>query len=181
MIRLFVGLSLPEPDRHALGQLQCGLKNARWVAANNLHVTLRFIGAVDERQAEDYALALGSVLAHPFDLMIKGVGTFGHPPHNLWAGVADQPAGALAHLQANVESALVRAGLPPEGQKFSPHVTLARLKKSMHPGSLADFLAAHETLQQPSFKVNGFTLFESRLSTVKHHGAHYSAFAEYDF
>jgi len=180
MIRLFVGLSLPERDRRALSRLQCGLKNARWVAADNLHVTLRFIGTVDESQAEDYATALDDVLAQPFDLRVKGVGTFGRPPHNLWAGVADQPAGVLAHLQARVESVLVRAGLPPEGQKFSPHVTLARLKKSTHPGPVADFLTAHEALQQPSFKVSGFTLFESQLSTIRFHGAHYTAFAEYD-
>ena len=178
MIRLFAGLALPNGRRQQISLIQNGLKNARWVAPENLHVTLRFIGEVDENVVEEVSRALDDVRAEPFTLTIRGLGTFGRPPSSVWAGVGDTPNGALAHLQANVESILVRAGLPPEGRKYTPHVTLARLRKSPGAQRLSDYMESHGALELPAFDVAGFTLFESRLS---HKGAQYSAIAEYEF
>lgn len=177
MIRLFVGLTLPDPHRQRLAQLGFGMEGARWVVAQNLHITLRFIGEVDEDVAEDLAQALDGVTADPFEVSIKGVGTFGHPPHSVWAGVGDQPPGALAHLHGNVESALVRAGLEPEGRKYTPHITLARFRhvKAAH---LAGFLEGGADLDLEPFPVTGFTLFQSHLSP---HGAQYKRVGEFDF
>ena len=178
MIRLFVGLSLPQSHRQELSLMQNGLKDARWVEAQNLHMTLRFIGEVDEGVAEDVSAALETVDADPFALTLKDIGTFGRPPHSVWVGAQDSPSGALAHLQSTVESIVVRAGLVAEGRKFSPHVTLARVKKSLGPDRLAGYVAAHADLALPPFEVNGFTLFQSHLS---HLGAQYTPYAEYDF
>ncbi len=178
MIRLFAGLALPNGHRQQINLIQNGLKDARWVAPENLHVTLRFIGEVDEDVVDELSGALDDVRAEPFTLTIQGLGTFGRPPSSVWAGVEDTPAGALAHLQAKVESVLVRSGLPPEGRKYTPHVTLARLRKSPGALRLGDYMESHGALVLPAFEVTGFTLFESRLS---HQGAHYSALAEYKF
>jgi len=178
MIRLFAGIAVPDSHRQQLAAMQNGIKGARWVEPHNLHLTLRFIGEVDESVAEDLTTALDVVRADPFELTLKDIGTFGRPPHSVWAGVEDAPAGALGHLQSVVESIVVRAGLAAEGRKFSPHVTLARFKPSISQERLGAFVEAHAGLALPPFEVNGFTLFESHLS---HLGAQYAAYAEYDF
>ena len=178
MIRLFAGIALPESHRQQLALMQNGIKGARWVEPHNLHMTLRFIGEVDESVAEDLSAALDAVCAQPFELTLKDIGTFGRPPHSVWVGCEDAPSGALAHLQSAVESIVVRAGLAAEGRKFSPHVTLARFKKTITQQRLGVFIAAHAGLTLSPFEVNGFTLFESHLS---HLGAQYAPFAEYDF
>lgn len=178
MIRLFVGLSIPDDHRRELSLIQNGVKDARWIDAENLHITLRFIGEVDEDVAAEVVEALRYVTATPFDVTLKGVGTFGSPPHSLWVGAEDTPTGALSHMHASVESALVRAGLPPEGRKFTPHVTLTRFRRSVNPGRLAQHLSTHAGFALPPFTVQGFTLFQSHLG---HTGAHYTPLSTYDF
>lgn len=177
MIRLFVGLALPDLHRRQLSLLDHGIEGARWVEPENLHITLRFIGEVDGNVADDIAQALDDVKGDPFAVAVKGLGTFGHPPHALWAGVEAAPKDALAHLQANVESAMVRLGLAPEGRKFTPHVTLARFKKTINMNRLARVLEDSGDLALPPFEAQGFTLFQSHLG---HEGAHYERMVEYD-
>jgi 2'-5' RNA ligase len=128
MIRLFVAIPLPEPVKTQLALLQSGLQGARWIAPGNIHLTLRFIGEVSNDIAADIDLALADVSAPGFALQLDGIGNFGRGkrPHALWVGVA--PSTPLTHLQAKVESALVRAGLDAETRKFSPHITIARLR-----------------------------------------------------
>jgi len=178
MIRLFAGLTIPKAHRQQLASIQSGVKDARWISPENLHVTLRYIGEVDEDVAAELAAALNEVAAEPFEITLKGVGTFGSPPHSLWVGVNDKPTGALNHLQMNVESVLVRAGLDPEGRKFTPHVTLVRFRRSVNQARLAQHLSTHAGFVLPPFEVQGFTLYQSHLG---HQGAHYEPFAEYDF
>ncbi|MBF0250192.1 MAG: RNA 2',3'-cyclic phosphodiesterase [Alphaproteobacteria bacterium] len=176
MIRLFTAVAIPERHRQHLAATMHGIKGARWVAEENLHVTLRFIGEVDEDVALDLDAALAEVRGEPFTLAVQGVGAFGHPPRVLWAGVKAEPEGALAHLHAAVESALVRAGLEPEGRKFAPHITLARFKGRPPADALGMFLEDHALLTFPEFTVEGFILYRSILG---HEGPHYDAIAEY--
>ncbi len=161
MIRLFVGIELPEELRDRLAALGEGLPGARWVPAHNLHLTLRFIGEVDEALAEDLHQALESVRAPAFTQALGGVGTFAARgrPHTLWVGAEREPP--LVHLRDKIESALVRAGLDPEGRKFAPHVTLAKLADPK-PDRLHHFLAAHSLLRA-EFEVERFVLFSSLL------------------
>lgn len=177
MIRLFVGLALPQTHRQHLNIISHGIPGARWVASENLHITLRFIGEVDEDVAEDLAQALSRVSATPFEITLKELGTFGEPPHAIWAGVKDDPDGALAALQANIESALVRKGLEPEHRKYSPHVTLAYCKKSPV-NRVAQYLEGGADLNLAPFKVTGFSIFQSHL---RPEGAEYSRVVEFDF
>ena len=182
-MRLFVGLSLPEDLRDTLAMLERGIPGARWIEADNYHVTLRFIGEAPEDRAEDLDSALGAVRAAPFALSLAGVGHFGalRKARSVWAGVeAGVEAGAatgdpLARLRAGVESAAVRAGFPAEGRKFRPHVTLARIRgETGH--HLANFLSEHGDFRAPPFAVRDFVLYESRLTR---HGAMYSALRRY--
>ena len=160
MVRLFTAVPLPEIVRQQLLLATGGLPRARWSAPHNMHITLRFIGEVDRGLAEDCALALESIAAPPFPLTISGVGQFGAGKHArvLWAGV--EKSAALDRLHHKIESTLVRTGLEPEPRKFSPHVTLARLKDSPKE-RLAGYLQAHAALQVGPFPVDRFILYSS--------------------
>ena len=177
MIRLFVALALPEPLQLQLASLDGGVPGARWVKPENRHLTLRFIGEVDRSVADDLDTALGGVEAPSFELTLSGVGHFGKPDaaRILWAGV--EPTGALDRLQAKVEAATARAGLPAEHRRFSPHVTLARLRHA--PGNRVEqFVADHDGFRAPPITIDRFTLFSSFLSAS---GAIYTPEAEYPF
>ncbi len=185
MVRLFVGLTIPDDVRERLSALLCGLPGARWVAPENMHLTLRFIGDVDEAVGEHPAAALGDISAPAFAIFFAGLGAFDRRrrPTALWAGVAAEPR--LDHLHGKIESALVRAGLAPEARKFSPHVTLARFrarsgnsgKTKVSPmGRVAGWLESHGGFRTRPFAVERFVLFRSRLG---HGGAHYEEVAEY--
>jgi 2'-5' RNA ligase len=162
MIRLFVALELPEPVRHRLAGLMGGVPGARWTEAQNLHLTLRFIGEVENGLLPDIDAALGDVTAPAFDVVLDGIGQFGSGSRArvLWAGVERNDA--LMHLNQKVESALVRAGLPPEERRYSPHVTLARLRESP-PERIGRFTQDRGLFRAGPICMEHFTLFESRL------------------
>lgn len=158
MLRLFVAIFPPDDEQAGLTRFCGGVPGARWTAEENIHLTLRFIGEVDEGQAEDIDEALATVSAQPFSLMIKGVGAF--DDRLLWAGIADgEPVVAL---RRKVESALRRAGLPPDGRRFAPHLTIARMKRP-DMARVGEFLMAHSLYQGEPFLVDGFSLVSSVL------------------
>jgi 2'-5' RNA ligase len=159
MIRLFTAIELPESVRVRLSLLQGGVPGARWSPAENLHLTLRFIGEVDEATANDIDDVLSALRAPAFDLTLKGAGEFGgRDPHALWIGVA--PNEALMRLAAKIESALQRMGLEAETRKYTPHVTLARLRDAPI-AKVRAFLAAHAAFDSGPFGVRRFALYSS--------------------
>ncbi|MFN3461254.1 MAG: RNA 2',3'-cyclic phosphodiesterase [Oceanibaculum sp.] len=165
MIRLFVALSLPAGLRQRLALMGGGIPGAKWVETENLHLTLRFIGEVEEGLMQDIDDALLGVDSPPFELVLAGVGhweTRGKATA-LWAGVEKSPE--LLHLHERVEAALMRAGLPPEPRKFAPHVTLARLKNPPS-ARVGDFLREHGIFRAPPFAVQGFALYSSILGAT---------------
>lgn len=174
MHRLFVALRPPLPVRSQLLGLMGGVAGARWQDDGQLHLTLRFIGEVDGRMAEDAAFALESVRHPPVEVALSGIGTFERKGRTdaLWAGVA--PVDALAALHNKINHALVRAGLPPDGRAYHPHVTLARF--SRHGGDVSGFAALHAGLASAPFRLDAFGLFESRLGGE---GAVYEQVARY--
>ena len=174
-MRLFVALPLPEALRTRLSALAAGLPGARWLPPENLHVTLRFIGEVDGGQTRDIDAALAQVRAPGFPVTLAGVDRFGSGAkvRALWAGVEANPA--LEHLYGRIEQALHTAGLPPDGRKFKPHVTLARFKNNPG-GRLPEYLAHHARFRAEPFQAEVFALYSSFLS---HNGAIYTEEAAY--
>jgi 2'-5' RNA ligase len=163
MIRLFVALELPAPLRARLALLGGGVPGAKWQREDQMHLTLRFIGEVDERRAHDIDDALATVRAPAFSLELAGVGDFGgREPHALWAGVRANDA--LIHLEKKVESALVRLGLDAETRKYTPHVTLARLRNAPR-AKVAEFIAHHSLFASGPIAIDHFTLFSSHLGS----------------
>jgi len=167
--RLFVAIRPPEPVAEALLDTQEGISGARWQDADNLHITLRFIGEVDRHTAADIESALDSVDFSPFPLSIAGVGQFAgkHRPKAVWARI--EPSPALDELQMRVEMACRRAGLEPVTRKFVPHITLARLNAGS--GPIDGWLAANGPLALGPWTADHFALFESDLTP---NGAIYS-------
>ena len=186
MIRLFVGLDFPSAVRARLAGLCGGLPTARWVEAQNLHLTLRFIGPVDGATAGDIDHALDRLSSVPaFSFTLDGVGTFGRGkhPHTLWVGTA--PSLELAHLHRKIDSALVRQGIAPDPRQFTPHVTLARLSEGNgkqgkgnyargNSERLHSFLAGNNLFNAGPVSVSSFVLFSS------HPGGNYREEARYD-
>lgn len=163
MYRLFVALELPESVRSRLALLQGGVPGARWVESSNLHLTLCFIGEVTGGSAADIDEALSHVVSPAMTLSLTGCGVFGgRDPHSLWVGVRAEPL--LHQLHGRVEGALQRLGVELQHRKFSPHVTLARLKDP-HRDKLGGFVAHHNLFDSGPFDITRFALFSSHLHT----------------
>lgn len=134
-IRSFIAVLLPEAVRTRVHEAAADLRAlgaaVSWVRAENLHVTLRFLGSVDERTLGRVREALDEAAAAtaPFTLTLGGFGGFpgSRAPRVVWVGVGDGAA-ALAELYARVEAALGRRGLPSEERPFHGHVTLGRAR-----------------------------------------------------
>ena len=173
MPRLFTALEIPANVGQSLALLRGGLPGARWVEPENYHVTLRFIGDVDDVMAREVAYMLGGVRRPAFDLRFDGLDSFGgNRPRAVVA--AAQPVRPLIELQADVERLMQRVGLEPE-RKYKPHVTLARLR-DVSSRQVADYLASHQPFRSMPFPVPRFVLYSSRASVG---GGPYVVEAEY--
>jgi RNA 2',3'-cyclic 3'-phosphodiesterase len=162
MPRLFTALEIPPRVAQSLAIMRGGLPGARWIDPENYHLTLRFIGDIDDALARDIAGLLGRVQRSGFELRLDGLASFGgRKPRALVAAAA--ATAALMELQAEHERLLQRLGLEPEGRKYTPHVTLARLRDSSS-RQVADYLAARGHYRSPAFEVSRFVLFSSRSS-----------------
>jgi 2'-5' RNA ligase len=163
MPRLFTGVEIPSEIGQSLSMLRGGLPGARWVDPDNYHLTLRFIGDVDDDVAHEVASMLGRVKRSPFELCVDGLTSFGSKkPRAVVAAVP--PVTPLMEVQAEQERLMQRIGLEPEGRKYTPHVTLARLRDASS-RQVADYLASRGFFRTPSFRVERFVLFSSRAST----------------
>jgi 2'-5' RNA ligase len=163
MPRLFTAIEIPSGVAEALDMLRGGLPGARWIDRENYHLTLRFIGDVDDVVAREAAYALGQVKRVAFDLHFEGLAAFGgRKPRAVVASVAPEPA--LLELQAEQERLMRRIGLEPEPRKYTPHVTLARLRTSSSL-DVADYLSARGYFRTAPFPVSRFVLLSSRAST----------------
>ena len=162
MPRLFTGLEIPAALRQELSLLRGGLPGARWIDSENYHITLRFIGDVDDDIVQEIAWLLGKVRRKNFELRLDGVQSFGgRKPRAVVATAA--PSRPLMELQAEHERLMQRVGFEPEGRKYTPHVTLARLRDSSS-FEVAEYLSARAMFRSPPFAVSRFVLFSSRAS-----------------
>ena len=162
MRRLFSGIELPPGVARRLTFVRAGLDGAHWIDSENYHVTLRFLGDVDGATARDFAHGLEDIVASPFELRLKTLGSFGgHKPRAIFAAVA--PSSALESLQRAHERAARAAGLPPEPRNYTPHVTVARLRGTSS-DSVATYLERQGRFSTEPFEVTRFVLFSSRAS-----------------
>ncbi len=162
MPRLFAALEIPKDVAQSLSLLRGGLQGARWIDVENYHLTLRFIGDVDQRTADDVLDAFDHVTKQEFELQLNGIDIFGSKkPRALYANIT--ASDTLNSLQASIDNQCRRIGILPDGRKFTPHVTLARLRHT-NSYALSDYLHARSNFKSNTFKVEEFVVMSSKNS-----------------
>jgi 2'-5' RNA ligase len=184
-MRLFVAVELDDAVRtvaaRTADELQRQLRrtglDARWVAADNLHLTLVFIGQVDDQAAGSFVAALSRPFPQPpFRLRLGRCGVFppSGPPRVIWIGLAEG-GDRLATLQGEVVRRLQPLGFEPERRPFSAHLTIARVKDVPRAAARdARAIATAASVPDASCLVTRVTLFRSHLSPK---GSRYEALA----
>lgn len=163
MPRLFSGIELPAEIQTELSNLSQPLPSERWIEAENLHVTLRFVGDVTPPVAHEFAANLANIAFDPFPVRLVGLDTFGgDAPRVLFAAI--EPNEQLSDLARANETAARRAGAAPESRKFIPHVTLARLQ-SPRVDPIARYLSHKGAFATEPFLVSQFALFSAKPNT----------------
>jgi len=162
-MRLFIAIELPEEVKESLMRLRSAIPGARWVPREQLHLTLSFLGELNESELPRLTGALAGIHAAGFGLRFSGTGCFPNPrqPRVLWVGLEPEPL--LESLAAVVRKTVLSCDIPQEDRPFSPHITLARLKQ---PSSreVAAFLDHPQKLKIPLVRVREFILFQSSLT-----------------
>jgi RNA 2',3'-cyclic 3'-phosphodiesterase len=185
MTRTFIALDLSEAARAALrGELRRltqALPDVRFVDPASLHLTLAFLGELDDETLAAVIALAGEVARHaaPFELALAGLGVFGPPaaPRVVWAGVGGETRPLLA-LQRRLAAALEAAGFPREQRPFAPHLTLARLKRPLDTAALQRLdrlLASSDSTSgsgAPRWRVADLRVMRSELAAA---GARYTA------
>ncbi len=162
MPRLFTGIEIPPDIATQLQLLQGGIPGARWIDPADYHITLRFIGDIDDATALHIDELLSRIHLPAFSLKLAGVDFFGGArPHSVHAKVV--PNEALNTLQQAHERACQQAGLKPETRRFTPHVTLARCRGAPL-ASVRDYASAHGLFAAGPFSVSRFVLYSARPS-----------------
>jgi 2'-5' RNA ligase len=163
MPRIFTALELPERVASQLALMRGGVVGARWLEPGDYHITLRFVGDIDARAARDIAEMLADIRRPPADVRFEGLSWFGgDKPRAIVAKV--KADAALMDLQAEQERRLRRIGVDPETRKYTPHVTLARLR-GVAQAAVADYLAARGLLRVEDFTAERFVLYSARDGT----------------
>lgn len=161
MSRLFLGFELPAPITQQLLQIHEPLRGARWQNADQLHLTLRFLGEVDDAVRPQIISLLSGLRATPIEIRLHGAGCFGGPqrPFALWAGVwPEQP---LVQLREEIDTRLAPLALPADRHAgFKPHITLARIRGGDE--SAARFAEGLTELTSEPFTFNALSLIASR-------------------
>ena len=175
-MRLFVALEIPTAVRENLATLLASLraisKEPRWVRAENLHVTLKFLGETGDDKLDAVRHALGTIRSEqPVTLQFRGLGFFPseRSPRVFWVGV--EASANLKTLAADIESAMEKLGFPSEKREFSPHLTLARFERSQLPDALRKAIGENAQREFGSLRTGEFHLVQSRL---KPSGAEYT-------
>jgi len=175
-MRLFVAVNLPPEVRERLAAAQDRLRHAQadvsWVRAENIHVTLKFLGETEKR-LERIRPALAEVgrAGAPFSMEVSGVGSFGgRVPRVVWVGVGDG-AEPLIQLAGRIEAALARVGFAKERRGFTAHLTLGRVRS---PRNAEALLAALQELRAEKFGTLTATQFDLMQSELRPSGSVYT-------
>jgi RNA 2',3'-cyclic 3'-phosphodiesterase len=187
-VRLFVALEIPSAVRDNLAALINELRatdpsasknRARWVPAENLHVTVKFIGNVEAERLDAIRTALSEVsAAGAVELRFRGLGFFPDErrPRVLWAGIV--ASSNLAPLAAGIDVRLEKLGIAREAREFAPHLTLARFDPPGVSDKLRTATQENAAREFGAVRTSEFHLFESKTRPT---GAEYSRRSSFSF
>ncbi len=174
-IRCFIAIELPDELRDRLSNLQAQLKTesqpgVKWVNPYGIHLTLKFLGSVAQDRIGEITRAMKEVAqsASPFTLQVEGLGVFPNPKRVqvAWVGLGGE-VDKLAELQQGIESALASLGFAPEKRRFTPHLTLGRVRDRASPEErqrLGQLIAETRFELAYSFPVSAISLMRSQLT-----------------
>lgn len=168
-MRTFIAVELPEDIKRKIEEVQNPLKKTdtyvSWVKPKNVHLTLKFLGEVEENRIEDVFYGTEKALkgAKSFTLSLKDMGGFPNlqRPKVIWVGV-DKGEKELAVMQKDIEEELLRVGYPKEGRAFSPHLTIGRVKSARNIEKLVA-LIEKTTFQTQEVKIDEAVVMKSQL------------------
>lgn len=183
-LRCFIAVEIPDAMKEAVHEIIAELKktgaDVKWVPAENIHITLKFLGNTEEGLVEAIKEGLSKKLTayHPFYIKISGIGYFPakRPPRVIWVGIEE--SGDLLSLYEAVESEVVRLGFIPEERPFSPHLTIGRVKSARRTPQLLEKIEKIRQLDFGSLEVKEASLMKSELRPK---GAEYHCLAKIPF
>jgi 2'-5' RNA ligase len=169
-IRTFIAVELPQEIQGKLGQFQSDFKESvpdvRWTKYGNIHLTLKFLGDVPLSKIDKIGEALRKVAARfpSFTMSLAGIGAFpnSRKPRVIWVGVK-KGADELKDIARAIESFMKRLGFPPEKRRFSPHLTVGRIRHLKNPVAMAEALDKSEVGELGEFTVKRISLIKSQL------------------
>ncbi len=170
MMRLFIALPLARPVEEQLGKLIFVLKQkgglVRWVAAKNIHLTMRFLGDTDEKLVPQLGSMIDEIAAEfaPVETQISRLGAFPNVnrPNVIWVGLSEN-IDVLAEIANRIEKRVRELGFTPEPKPFKAHLTLGRVKDHRGIAGLTGFMQSHE-FEPISLELDRIVLFKSTLT-----------------
>jgi 2'-5' RNA ligase len=162
-VRLFIAIEFSDDIKRLLNRLRTDIPGARWVPMGQIHLTLAFLGEVDDITLKLLSERLTTIRSPGFQLRFSGTGCFPdrRRPRVLWVGLEPEPR--LSELAERVRDAVTACNIPREERTFSPHITLARLKFPATREAFG-FLDQSQQPEIPSVTVGEFILFQSQLT-----------------
>ena len=169
-MRTFIAIEIPEETKRAMAEVQARLKvsgaEASWTRPEGIHLTLKFLGEVPEERVGEITTALVQAVEGrgKFRLPVAGIGVFPNEknPRVIWVGVSGA-LDKLMGLQLRVEEQMVRLGFPQEDRRFTPHLTLGRVKHLLLRRSWGRALESVRDVDLPGFEVASVSLMKSEL------------------
>jgi 2'-5' RNA ligase len=170
-IRSFIALELPQEMGAGLervtGRLRSAAGEVRWVKTKDIHLTLKFLGEVEEERLPELIGCIEGCLRGipPFSIAVRDLGAFpsDHSPQVIWIAAADE-SGSLAGMQRSLEDGLACIGFKKEKRPFSAHFTLGRLKSPRGKEAVRRGLAELHNTDCGSFTAGAVSLFKSDLN-----------------
>ena len=170
MLRCFLAIELPNAIQKKIEEVQRDLKTShadvKWVHPENIHLTLKFFGNIEESKVDPILQSIGSLIQRtsPFSLKVQGTGAFPHSknPRVIWMGLMDGKE-ILARFQKELEGILAKIGFEPEDRPFQPHLTLGRMKSSRGKDELVGKMEKHREEEFGDVEAEEVVLFQSEL------------------
>jgi len=170
LIRSFLAIELPETILRQIGEVEEDLKSShadvRWVSPEKIHLTLKFLGNIDESRIEAVFKSIAglTLTTPPFPLRVKGIGAFPNVknPRVIWIGLLDEKE-VLVSFQKRLETELEKIGFEPENRPFQAHLTLGRVKSSQGREELVRRMEKYGEKGFGDLQVKSVILFRSDL------------------